>query len=237
MAHLKRLVASKHFPIERKVRTFIVTPAPGPHAKDECIPMQVVLREMLHLAAGSVEVKKILNSRAVKVDGRIVTDPKFPVGLMDVIDIPKVNSAYLVAPVGGVLTLHKIDSKEAAAKLSRIQGKTTIEGGKFQLNLHDGRCIIVSEAEAKEYAVGDSVKISVPEQKILAHYKLKVGNLGMIGKGKYAGTIGAVKEILLVKGREPNKAILDVKGEEVRTIKDYIFIIGEKKAEIALSEK
>lgn len=236
MPHLKRLVASKHFPIERKARTFIVTPAPGPHSKDECIPIQVVLREMLKLVRSGAEAKKVLNSRAIKVDGRIVTDPKFPVGMMDVVEIPKLDASYLAAPVKGVLKLHLLDRKNAGQKLCRVQGKTTITGGKFQLNLHDGRNVIVAESEAKNYAVGDSIIISVPDQKIQKHLKLKEGNIGMIGRGKYAGTIGTIKEIVLVKGREPNKAILDVSGEEVRTIKDYIFIIGEKHPEIHLSQ-
>ncbi len=230
-------MASKHFPIERKVRTFTAAPSPGPHAKGECIPMVVVLREMLKVVHTAAEAKKVLNSRAVNVDGRVVTDLKFPAGLMDIIEIPKLGAAYLVAPVRGTLALHKVASGNAKFKLCRIEGKRTIKTGAFQLNLHDGRNIIVPEKEAKNYAVGDSLKLSIPKQKIEGHLKLARGNLGMICRGKYAGTVGTVKEIVLVKGREPNKAILDVGGEEVRTIKDYIFVIGEKKPEISISDK
>lgn len=137
-------------------------------------------------------------------------------------------------PHEGYLVLNKIDEENAKFKLCKVVNKTTIKGGKFQLNMHDGRNILSSESEAKKYKVGDTVKISVPEQKIEGHFALKTGSLGMIETGKYAGTVGKVKDIILVKGRESNKAVLDVDGTDVRTIKDYIFVIGEHKPEITL---
>jgi len=133
--------------------------------------------------------------------------------------------------------LTKIDEAHAKFKLCKITNKTTIKGGKFQLNLHDGRNTLVSEADAKKYAVGDTIKISLPGQKVEGHFALKTGNLGMIETGKSAGIVGKVKDIILVKGRESNKAVLDVDGTDVRTIKDYIFIIGENKPEIVLEKK
>lgn len=234
MAHLKRLVASKHFRVERKTKTYTVSPSPGPHPKNECIPLQIALRDMLKLASNASEAKKILNEGNIKVDGKITKDPKFPLGMMDTIDIHKLKHAYRVIPHEGYLVLNKIAEENVKFKLCKIINKTTIKSGKFQLNMHDGRNIISSESEAKKYKVGDTVKISVPEQKIEGHFALKTGSIGMIETGKYAGTVGKVKEIILVKGRESNKAVLDVNGTDVRTIKDYIFVIGEHKPEITL---
>ncbi len=237
MAHLKRLMASKHFAIARKTKAYTVAPSPGPHPKDECIPLQIALRDRLGVAANASEVRKILNERNITVDGKVVTNPKFPLGLMDVLEMPKTKDAYRVIPTEGKLDIIKIDESHSKFKLCKITNKTTIAGGKFQLNLHDGRNVIVSEADAKKYAVGDTIKMSLPEQKVAGHFALKTGNLGMIGTGKYAGTVGKVKDIILVKGRESNKAVLDVQGADVRTIKDYIFVIGEDKPEINLKEK
>lgn len=229
-------MASKHFVIERKTKKYTVAPSPGPHAKDGCIPLQIILRDILGIASNASEVKKILNEGNIRVDGRIIKNPKFPVGMMDIIDIPKTKDAYCVMPSEGRLVLSKISEEHAKFKLCKITNKTTIKGGKFQLNMHDGRNIIASESEAKKYAVGDTVKISVPEQKITGHFALKTGNFGMIGTGKSAGIVGKVKDIILVKGRESNKAVLDVNGVDVRTIKDYIFVIGENKPEIVLNK-
>ncbi len=191
---------------------------------------------MLKVASNASEAKKILNEGNVKVDGKIVKDPKFPLGMMDVLEIPKTKDAYRVIPSKGRLMLSKIDEAHAKFKLCKITGKTTIAGGKFQLNMHDGRNAIVSESDAKKYAVGDTIKLSLPGQKITGHLALKTGSLGMIETGKSAGTVGKVKDIILVKGRESNKAVLEVGGADVRTIKDYIFVIGEGKPEIELNE-
>lgn len=237
MAHLKRLMASKHFAVARKTKKYTVSPNPGPHPKNECIPLQIVLRDMLGVASNASETRKILNEGNIKVDGKIVKDLKFPLGMMDVLEIPKTKDAYRVIPYEGKLILNKIDEPHAKFKLCKLANKTTIKGGKFQLNLLDGRNIIISESDAKKYAVGDTIKISLPEQKVIGHFALKAGNLGMIETGKYAGTVGKVKDIILIKGRESNKAILDVNGSDVRTIKDYIFIIGEKTPEIVLGKK
>lgn len=237
MAHLKRLMASKHFAIERKTKKYTVAPSPGPHSKDECVPLQIVLRDILGVASNGSEVKKILNEGNIIIDGKIVKNPKFPLGMMDVLEIPKIKDAYRVIPYEGKLILTKIDESHAKFKLCKLTNKTTIKGGKFQLNMHDGRNIIMSESDAKKYAVGDTIKISLPEQKITGHFALKAGNLGMIETGKYAGTVGKVKDIILIKGRESNKAVLDVNGSDVRTIKDYIFIIGENTPEIVLGKK
>lgn len=220
-------MTSKHFAIERKTKKFTTAPSSGPHAKEECIPLQVVLRDVLKIASNALEVKQMLNKRYIKIDGRAITDPKFPVGLMDTVAIEKINQYYKIIPVNGRLTPAKIDAKEAESKIVRIAGKKTIKGGKFQLNFHDGRNMILSENDAKNYSVGDSIKISLPEQKIIGHIKLEKGVIGMIGTGKYAGTTGTIKDIVLIKGREPNKAVLDVDGAEVRTIKDYLFVTGQ----------
>jgi len=237
MAHLKRLMASKHFAIERKTKKYTIVPSPGPHAKDGCIPLQIVLRDVLGVASNASEVKKILNEGNVHVDGKIVKNPKFPLGMMDVLEIPKTKNAYRIIPIEGKLSLNKIGDVEAKFKLCKIINKTTIKGGKFQLNMHDGRNILVSEDDAKKYVVGDTVKIALPDQKIMGHFALKTGNMGMIETGKSAGTVGKVKDIILVKGRENNKAVLDVNGSDVRTIKNYIFVIGENTPEIVLEKR
>lgn len=229
-------MASKHFAVERKTKKYTVAPSPGPHPKDSCIPLQIVLRDVLGVASNASEAKKILNGGNIRVDGRIVKNPKFPLGMMDVLDILKTKDAYRVIPSGGKLILSKLGEEHSKFKLCKITDKTTIKGGKFQLNLHDGRNIIASESEAKKYAVGDTIRISLPEQKITGHFALKAGSFGMIETGKSAGTIGKIKEIILVKGRESNKAVLDVDGTDVRTIKEYIFIIGENKPEITLDK-
>ena len=73
----------------------------------------------------------------------------------------------------GRLRYRAISAEEAAWKICRIEGKTTIKGGKTQLNLHDGRNIIVDDAQA--YSTGDSLKLGLPEQNVLEHIRFGEG--------------------------------------------------------------
>ncbi|MGB1660494.1 MAG: 30S ribosomal protein S4e, partial [Candidatus Poseidoniaceae archaeon] len=67
----------------------------------------------------------------------------------------------------GRLQYRRISAKEAAWKVCRIEGKTTIKGGRTQLNLHDGRNLLVDDPSKDAYATGDSLKMNLPDQKIL----------------------------------------------------------------------
>ena len=60
-------------------------PSPGPHKLRECLPLVVLLRNRLKYALTYGEVKKIVNQRLVKVDGKVRTDKCYPAGFMGTI--------------------------------------------------------------------------------------------------------------------------------------------------------
>lgn len=64
-------------------------PSPGPHKTRECLPLILLLRNRLKYALTGKEVTSILMQRLVEVDGKVRTDKTYPVGFMDVVDIPK----------------------------------------------------------------------------------------------------------------------------------------------------
>lgn len=228
MAHLKRLKAPKTWRIERKVAKWTVKPSPGPHPVDRSIPLLIVVRDLLKLADTGREARKIIAAREILVDGRARRDYKFPCGFMDVISIPKMNEYYRVLfDSRGVLQLTKIDEERAKWKLCRIENKTMVKGGKIQLNLHDGRNIIV---EGNEYKTGDVLRISVPEQEILEVIPMEKGNLAMIIGGKHTGQIAEIEEVIITRSPLPN--IVKLKG--FSTIKPYVFPIGKDKPLVQL---
>lgn len=57
-------------------------PSSGPHKLRECMPLVVFLRNRLKYALTYDEVKKIVNQRLIKVDGKIRTDKTYPAGFM-----------------------------------------------------------------------------------------------------------------------------------------------------------
>lgn len=233
--HLKRLVASKHFPIRKKERKFTTCPMPGPHAKNKSIPLRILVRDILKIADKEKEAKKILNNREILIDGTPEREPRYPVGLMDTITIPKTKKYYRIIPVKGKLTTVEIPEEKASLKLCRITGKTTIKKGLTQLNLHDSRNIIIKDKkESDNFKVGDTIIITVPGQEIKKHIKLEKGNIGLITAGKHEGVYGKIKEIKNIQGLQKNKVTIETGETDTETLKDYIFVIGKDKPEIII---
>ncbi len=226
--HLKRLWAPRFWRIAKKLRTWVVMPRPGPHPKLRSIPLLIVVRDLLQLAEVGKEAKKIIKAREILVDGRVRTDHKYPVGLMDVISIPRIGKHYRVVPHEHGMKLVEISEEEANKKLCRIEDKTMVRGGKLQLNLHDGRNILI-DPKKDVYKTGDSLLIEIPSQKILDHVKLEPGVLAVITEGENVGTMVKIKEVIVTRSREPNKVVCEVDGQELRAIKDYVFPVGKDK--------
>ncbi len=231
--HLKRFKAPKSWPIHPKENTWTVKPAAGPHAIEDSLSLLVVVRDILKIADNSREAKRVINTGRVLVDGRARKDYKYPVGFMDVVQIPASGDVYRVLPdLKGRLTLHTIDNKNDSFKLCKITDKTIIKGAKTQLNLHDGRCLIVEE---DSYSAGDVITLNIPDQEISDSYEFKEGTVVLITGGKHIGEIGKVNEININKSSNPNTVVVENnKKETFLTLKDYAFVIGKDKPAISL---
>jgi small subunit ribosomal protein S4e len=132
MAHLKRYSMPGFWPLARKAESYVTTPMPGPHPKYRCMPLRVIVRDSLKLAESTGEVKSILNAGKVLVDGKARKEPHFPVGFMDVLEVPQLHARYRMVIGRRGLALEKIGEEEAAVKLCRITGKTVLKGGVHQ---------------------------------------------------------------------------------------------------------
>ena len=237
---LKREYAPKIWPIHRKEATWSIKAIPGPHPTHRCLPLALILRDILKLGEYAREVKKIIVRGMVKIDGRVVKDPRFPVGIMDVISIPEIDSIYRIFPSRKGLILHPIDKKEENIKLCRIESKKTLKGGRIQLNLHDGRNIIIppSEEEKDLYRTLDVLKITLPDQDISEVIKLSEKAYAMVIGGKNMGVHGRILSIER-KGDKRAKSIVTIEndeGEKFQTILSYAFILGSEKLEISVPE-
>ncbi len=226
MTHLKRLSMPEMWPLPKKQKTFVVMPMPGPHSKLKCIPLQIIVRDVLKFAGSGKEAKGIIKSGKILIDKKPRKETRFPVGLMDVIEIPDISHYYRVGVNKKGLFINSISSQDAGKKLCRIQGKNVIKGGTTQLHLHDGRNMFVEKG--KEYSPGDSVLIQIPEQKIIKIYKLSKGSHAIIFAGRNKGVSGVIKEIRDRKTMlGKNSIIIKTKdGKEIETLKDYV-MVGE----------
>ncbi|MCX6818112.1 MAG: 30S ribosomal protein S4e [Candidatus Aenigmarchaeota archaeon] len=224
--HLKRYSMPKYWHMSKKERKFVIAPRPGPHKKLECIPLLVVLRDVLKVCRNAKEASMVIKKGEILVDKKVRKDPNYPVGLMDIVEIPSIDKHYRVMVNKSGLFLNDIKAEEADKKLCRIQDKKIVKGGNFQLNLHDGRNILTDK---NEFRTNDSLLIELPSQKILQHFKFEKNSSAMIMSGKNIGLHGKVKEIFDRKtmiGR--NRIVLETKDGDIETVKEYL-LVGELK--------
>lgn len=208
------------------------------------MPITLLLRDILKVAKTRREAKIITAQGKVYVDGRARRDDKFPTGLMDVVSLPDMDKHFRILPSHKGLILHPINKEEASFKLCRIESKTVVKNGHVQLNLHDGSNVLIKVADPKNpqedvYNTFDTVKLSLPDRRILEHIKIKESGYVIITGGKNVGKYGRIVGIEKVKGKKRKDAIVtveDEKGNRYQTVMEFVFAIGETKPLISLPE-
>ncbi len=223
--HLSMLNAPTSWPINRKKGVkWIARPSPGPHALQNCITLNLILKNILKYAGTKSEIKKILDEGKVLVNKKARKDQKFPTGIMDVLEIPSTKEHYRVLYTPkGMFTLHKISAEEAKLKPAKIIGKKTLKGNKTQLNFSDGRNMIISKDEFK---VNDTIIFSMDEKwGIKKHVKFEKGSLVYIIEGKHRGMSGVIENIKLVFSNPTIE--VKAKSKTFETSKDFAFAIDD----------
>ena len=125
--------------VSRKAVRWLLAPAPGPHSKHESISAGVLVRDVLGKAKTLREVKKLLNSGSLLVDGKKVKDPKRPIGLMDIVSEPLEKKSYRMSLSGPNLVPKPVSGEAASKKYLKAEGKHTVKGAKTAITFHDGR--------------------------------------------------------------------------------------------------
>jgi small subunit ribosomal protein S4e len=220
--HIKRLTSPRNWKIRKREAKFVVCPNPGPHPKKKCIPLAVLVRDILGLVDNYKEAKVMIKQRKILVDGKARKAENYGVGLMDPVIIG--DRTYRVVPSKFGLKIIEIPSKESGLKLVKIANRGSY-GKKLQLQLHDGRTMLTTD---KKLEVGDSLLISVPDNKIQKHLPLKPGVDVLITDGKHSGTIAKFTKRMKL-GFNPESAVLEKAGEKFETLLKYLMVVGEIK--------
>ncbi|MGB0653297.1 MAG: 30S ribosomal protein S4e [Thermoplasmatota archaeon] len=224
--HLKRLAAPRSWLVPRKTNVYTTKPSPGPHAIAHAVPLATVLRDYLGLAATGREARTAIGAGDILVDGRVVKNSKLPVGFQDVVSVPKLKKAWrCVIDDKARMRFVAVGGKDAAWKLVRVQNKTTVKGGKTQLNLHDGRNLLVKK---DDYKTGDVLKLEVPSQTVIGHFPLKEGAEVLVTGGRHAGEIAPIRNLEATRSHKANLVHLADGEGTFTTVHRYAFPIGEK---------
>lgn len=225
--HLKRIASPRTWFINRKKIRFIIRPNPSGHPFDFGLPLGVILRDLLHLGSTRAETKKLLHNKQILVDGIRRKDPRFLVGLFDVLELSDLKKSYrIVLDPHGRISLIPAPDNEKNFKPCKIIGKKVLSKGKVQFNLHDGKNILFKET-AK---VGDTLVLALPKLDVSKVLPLQPGMQVFLTRGKHSGELGELKEL---RGTE---AVYKVDKKEIETAKNYLFVVGEKKAVISFGK-
>ena len=225
--HMKRLAMPKTWPIPKKVHLWATKQSAGAHPVEDSMPATLVLRDMLKVCDTASEAKKIVAARDLIVNGKAVKDAKAPIGIMDVVSLPKMGSNYRVLLTSkGKLTLVPISADDAKWILCRIENKTKVAGGKMQLNLSGGRNIVI---DANKYSTGDTLKLNLEDNSIMADYPLAKDAVVLVISGRHIGAIETVEKYTVVN--RPTENIVTFKND-TETVKANIFVIGSGKSEL-----
>ena len=233
MARLKRMVIPGFWRVPRKEKKWVVAPRPGPHRKLDSVPLQVLVRDVLGILEKGKEARTIIKRGEILIDGKKRKDHAYPVGLFDVVSVPATGKNYRAVPSKKTLSFVEIPVGDAKHKLCKIVGKTVVTKGKMQVNLHDGKNLLVDK---KEFKTGDSLLLSLPDLKIIEHIPLEPGVTGIVTRGADVGKIGKVKEVMHATSKEHARVICDFDGGEEEVLKDRFFVLGKGKSAINVGE-
>merc|ERR1711904_540943 len=224
--HLKRIRTPKSWMLDKLTGVYAPRPRQGPHKLRECLPLQLVLRNRLKYALSGKECDRILGDKdnEVKIDNKVRRDKKYPVGLMDVVQIPKCKDNYrMLYDVKGRFTLTKIKEKEAEYKLCKVKRRVMGQNKIPYLVTHDARTLRYPDPAI---TVFDTVKINCNTGAVMDTLKLEIGNNVLVTGGANRGRVGVISNRTRLQGAFDMVAVKDKNGESFNTRIDNCFVVG-----------
>lgn len=186
--HMKTITSPRFIGAKKKATAYIMKARAGRHSRERSVPIAQFMKAN-GIAGSTSEAKRALIASELQVNGKPVRDPRYPIGLNDVITVRRNSESYLV----GVdryakSSFTKVDGpKVMTYKLIR---KYRTKGGKLMFSLNDGSIVEGS----KEGRVNDSVQID-SARKIVGLLKFEKGASCVVINGVHVGASGTIKEI------------------------------------------
>jgi len=213
--------------LDKLTGVYAPRPRTGPHKLKECLPLQLVLRNRLKFALSGRECDIILvdKDNQVKVDQKVRRDKKYPVGLMDVVSIPKTKDTYrMLYDVKGRFCLTKIKESEGSFKLCKIKRRVMGQNKIPYIVTHDARCLRYPDPAITIY---DTVKVNLAKNSIEEVVPLAIGNTVLVTGGSNRGRVGTISNRTRLQGAFDMIAVKDKSGHSFNTRIDNCFVIGK----------
>ena len=192
--HQTRSEIIRGLPLPRKGTKYV---AVASRNNNTAVSAVVALRDMLHLASSSKEVKHMVHNKMIKINGKIATDLHQPIDLFSILHADK-NYELIVLPTGRFA----FEETKENLRPVRIIGKTAVKDKQVQYNLHDGTNIISKEI----MNVGDTLVLDF-DNKTKKHIAMEKGKKAIVVSGSNIGKSG---KILNVSGKN---IVLSIEGQ------------------------
>ncbi|KAJ9441244.1 40S ribosomal protein S4 [Diplonema papillatum] len=225
--HMKRLAAPKHWMMDKLQGVYAPKCRPGAHKGREALPLLLILRNRLKFALNRNEAMMITKQRFVHVDGRVRADPKYPVGFMDILSIPKTQDKYRVLyDVKGRFTLNKCTDDNKLCKVTKCY---MADNNTPTISTHDGRTLRYADSLIKK---DDTIQLDLNSGKILDFVKFKIGAYCMVTGGANTGRVGEVVDVETHPGSFDIVHVKDTNNNTFATRRSNIFVIGRRESEV-----
>lgn len=211
--HLKRIATPRTWPISKTGTKYIVSAEPG-RRKRYSVPILIVLRDMLKLGDTKNEITKIMSMKDVLVNEKVVVSHKLPVGIFDMISIPKISKNYRIIFKNGKISIE--ETKESGIKICKVISKKMLPGKKQQINLFGGNNVLSNE----KVKVNDSISLSLKDNKIMKIIPLKEKAEVYIIGGSHLGESGTIEKL------EDGNAIIKIGKQNITLSLNNVFVTG-----------
>jgi small subunit ribosomal protein S4e len=213
--YMKRLNSPEFYGIHRKNLAYVTKPNAGRHSLQRCIALSLAARK-LGVANTTDEANKAIKSGAFKVNGKTITEPKYPVGIGDLLELGD-QWFKLWINVQGKITFEPTKNKEP---LYKVVGKYKDKNNKLMLRLHDGSVM----AAKSDISINDSVILK--GGKIEKTLKLAPGALCAVVNGVHVGANGTVVNLVEGDAHKPRSLVIESGSSKFETLVRNIMVTG-----------
>jgi small subunit ribosomal protein S4e len=223
----KRISYNGRAQIKRKEHVWTFNQNAGAHSKETSATLGSIIRDVLKIADNAREIKYIMQSKTVLVNGRRVKDYHFSLGLFDILEFKELEKRYRVFLThNNVLALKEMGKTERLFRPCRVVKKTVLSNDKVQIGFENGFNLL--EKKGTKTKVGDSVEFDVSKQKFADTIVLKENARVYIVGGPHVSKIGTLKNIVKGDVTKANEVTVESDGKTFKTMEKYVFAIPEE---------
>lgn len=177
---------------------YISTPNNGKKAK-MCVSLIIFLRDYLNVCVNTKEVKKIITSGIVSLNGKIIKDKKYPVYFFEPIKVKDKCFRLLISPKKFIIKEFTTFNNFLKVKEFSYYNKKNKEKGEkyIILRFFNNTNKIICERDFNSYNIKKNQTVMTNEvMKIITVFTFKVDNKAYCFKGKYKGRVFTIKKEL-----------------------------------------